>query len=92
MYEPVRIPRRRPARRRIWATVVVVVAVLAAIVVTVVLTMPRQPPPERLTLDEIALMVPDAAGTEVLAAIVRTRIADAYLHCQKERSNRSHHR
>jgi hypothetical protein len=57
--------------------VVLVVAALAAIVVTVVLTMPRDPLPERLTLDELAMMVPDAAETEALAAIVRLRIADA---------------
>ena len=76
MYEPVGIPGRF-SRRRIWTTVVLVFAALAAIVVTVVLTMPRQPLPERFTLDELALMVPNAADTELLAAIVRTRIAEA---------------
>lgn len=76
MYEPVPIP-WRPSRRRIWAMVVAAVLVLAGIVVTVVLTMPRQPPPDRLTLDELAMLVPDAAQTEVLAALVRTRIANA---------------
>ena len=77
MYEPVHIPRGRPSRRRIWVTVVLVVAALAAITVTVVRTMPHNPPAEPLTLDELALMVPDAAQTEVVAAIVRARIAAA---------------
>jgi hypothetical protein len=77
MYEPVRIPRGRPSRRRIWVTVVLVLASLAAIAVTVVRTMPHHPPAEPLTLDEIALMVPDAAQTAVVAAIVRARIAAA---------------
>jgi hypothetical protein len=77
MYEPVRIPRGRPSRRRVWAVFFSVLAALAAIVVTVMLTMPRQPLPERLTLDELAMMVPDAAETAALAELVRTRIADA---------------
>jgi hypothetical protein len=54
-----------------------VLVALAAIVVTVVLTMPRNELPEPLTLDELAMLVPDAAETEALAALVRTRIANA---------------
>jgi hypothetical protein len=77
MYEPVRIPRGRPSRRRIGVTVVLVAALLAAIAVTVVRTMPHPPPTEPLTLDELALMVPDAAQTAAVAAIVRARIAAA---------------
>jgi hypothetical protein len=74
MYEPVRI-RRRPTRRRVWIALVMTVAVLAAIVVTVVRTMPHPPPTDPLTLDEIGLIIPDAAQTELVAAMVRTRIA-----------------
>jgi hypothetical protein len=77
MYEPVHIPRRRRSRRRIWVMIVLVVASLAAIAVTVVRTMPHPTPTEPLTLDELALMMPDAAQTEMVAAIVRTRIAAA---------------
>lgn len=77
MYDPVPIPWRRPSRRRIWFMVILAMVVFAAIVVTVVRTMPRHPPPERLTLDELAMLVPDAAQTEVFAALVRSRIAEA---------------
>lgn len=77
MYEPVRTPWRRPSRRRVWTVLVLIAAVLVAIVVTVLRTMPREPLPERLTLNELAMMVPDAADTEALAAIVRLRIAEA---------------
>src|SRR5690606_16243676 len=76
MYEPVHIP-WRPSRRRIWFIVVVVLLLLAAGVVTVLKTMPREPLPERLTLDQLAMMVPDAAESEALAAIVRNRLAAA---------------
>ena len=76
MYEPVHIPWGRPSRRRIRVTVGLVLAALAAIAVTVALTMPRRPTAERLTLDELALMMPDAAQTEALAALVRARIAN----------------
>jgi hypothetical protein len=54
-----------------------VFASLAAIAVTVVRTMPHHPPAEQLTLDDLALMMPDAAHTEVVAAMVRARIANA---------------
>lgn len=78
MYELVHVSRRRrPSHRRIWVAVVLVVASLAAIAVTVVTTMPHHPPAEPLTLDELALMVPDAAQTEVVAAMVRARMAAA---------------
>ena len=77
MYEPVRIPWGRPSRRRIWVTVVLVVASLTAIAVTVVRTMPHHPPAEPFTLDDLALMMPDAHQTQLVAAIVRARIANA---------------
>ena len=77
MYEPVHLPRGRPSRRRVWVTVVLVIASLTAIAVTVVRTMPHHPPAEPLTLDDLALMVPDAHHTELVAAIVRARIASA---------------
>jgi hypothetical protein len=77
MYEPVSIPWGRPSRRRVWFIVAMMVSALAAIVVTVLLTMPREPLPERLTLDELARMAPDSLETEALAAVVRARIAAA---------------
>jgi hypothetical protein len=77
VYEPVRIPRGRPSRRRIRVMIALVAASLVAIAVTVVWTMPRHPPTEPLTLDELALMMPDAAHTAVVAAMVRARIAAA---------------
>ena len=58
-------------------TVILVVASLAAIAVIVVRTMPRHPPTEPLTLDELALMIPDAHQTQLVAALVRARIANA---------------
>ncbi len=77
MYEPVPIPWRRPSRRRIRMLVVLVVASLIAIVVTVVRTMPHHPPVEPFTLDDLAQMIPDAHQTQLVAAIVRARIANA---------------
>ena len=77
MYDPVHVPWGRPSRRRIWVMVVLVVASLIAIAVTVVRTMPRHPPVEPLTLDELALMIPDAHQTQLVAAIVRAQIANA---------------
>ena len=75
MYEPVHIPRRLTRRGKLVA-LVVTVATLIAIVVTVVRTMPHPPPADPLTLDELALMmIPDAAQTELIAAMVRARIA-----------------
>ena len=76
MYEPIRI-RRKPSRRRVKFMVFLVALSLAAIAVTVVRTMPHPPPTEPLSLDELALIVPDAAQTAALAAIVRARIAAA---------------
>jgi hypothetical protein len=74
MYEPVRIPRRL-TRRGKWVALVMTVATLIAIVVTVVRTMPHPPPADPFTLDELGLIIPDAAETELVAAMVRTRIA-----------------
>lgn len=75
MYEPVRI-RPRPTRRRMVVALGMTVAALIAIVVTVVRTMPHPPPADPLTLDELELIIPDAAHTEMLAAMVRSRIAN----------------
>ena len=77
MYEPVHVPWGRPSRRRIWVTVVCVVASLAAIAVTVLRTMPHPQPTEPFTLDELALMMPDSQETQLVAAMVRARIANA---------------
>jgi len=77
MYEPVRIPARL-TRRRVMVGLVMIVVALIAIVVTVVRTMPHPPPADPLTLDELAMMIPDAAETELVAALVRARIADSY--------------
>ena len=74
MYEPVRVPRRL-TRRRKWVAFVMILITLVAIVVTVVRTMPHPPPADPLTLDELRLIIPDAAHTEMLAAMVRARIA-----------------
>jgi hypothetical protein len=75
MYEPVRI-HRRPTRRRKFLYTFMTFAALAAIVVTVVRTMPHPAPVERLTLDDLSQsIVPDAAQTALIAAMVRTRIA-----------------
>ena len=74
MYEPVRVPRKL-TRRGKWAAFVMIMVTLVAIVVTVVQTMPHPPPADPLTLDELKLTIPDAAHTEMLAAMVRARIA-----------------
>jgi hypothetical protein len=52
-----------------------IVLALIGIVVTVIRTMPHPQPVDRLTLDELRLFIPDAAQTEVLATIVRNRLA-----------------
>lgn len=74
MYEPVRIPRRLTRRGKLVA-LFLTVATLIAGVVTVVRTMPHPPPADPLTLDEFGRMIPDAAQTELIAAMVRARIA-----------------
>ena len=76
-YEPDRFPRGRRARRRIWVTFALVVASLDGDRHNRVRSTPHRPPIEPFTLDELALLVPDAAQTELLATMVRTRIADA---------------
>jgi hypothetical protein len=50
-------------------------AALVGGVVTVLLTMPHPPPPQPLNLTELNLVIPNAAQTEVLAAMVRSRMA-----------------
>ena len=74
MYEPVRVPRRL-TRRGKWVAFVTILGTLVGIVVTVVKTMPHPPPADPLTLDELRMIIPDAAHTEMLAAMVRARIA-----------------
>ena len=74
MYDPVRIPRKL-TRRRVLVALFMIVLALIGIVVTVIRTMPHPQPVDRLTLDELRLFIPDAAQTEVLATIVRNRLA-----------------
>lgn len=74
MYEPVRIPRRL-TRRGKRVALFMSVAALIGIVVTVLRTMPHPPPADPLTLDELEMMIPGAAQTELVAAMVRARIA-----------------
>jgi hypothetical protein len=77
MYDPVSIPPKL-TRRRVRRALVVTVLVLIAIVVTVVRTMPHPPPADPLTLDQLGMMMnPDAAETELVAAMVRARMAQA---------------
>jgi len=83
VYEPDRFPRGRRARRRIWVTFALVVASLAAVVIVAVRTTPHRPPVEPFTLDDLALLVPDAAQTELLATVVRQRSADARAAAKK---------
>jgi hypothetical protein len=74
MYEPVHIPRRFTRRRKVVA-LAMSVALLIAIVVTVLRTMPHPPPTDPLTLDQLGLMmIPDAAQTELVAAMVKARL------------------
>jgi len=77
MHEPGHFRHRRRSRRRIWMTLFFIIASLAAITVTVVRYMPHPPPAQPLTLDDLAMMIPDAAHTQVVAAMVRARIAKA---------------
>jgi len=76
MYDPVHIPWSRRKRRRVLVTVLVVVAAIAAVTVTVRKIMPP-PPTERLTLDDLASMIPDTAEIEMMAALVSARIGNA---------------
>ena len=74
MYEPGRT--RRLTRRGVFVGLFLTAAVLTGIVVTVVRTMPHPQPVEQLSLDELQQMVvPDAAQTALIAAMVRSRIA-----------------
>jgi hypothetical protein len=51
-------------------------AILSAIVVTVVRTMPHPPREDPLTLEQVQLMmIPDAAQTELVVAMVKARLA-----------------
>jgi hypothetical protein len=77
MYEPVRIPHRFTRRRKLVALVMTVVAI-TAIGVIVVRTIPHPPPVDPLTLDQLEMIIPDAAQTELVAAMVRARIAQRH--------------
>jgi hypothetical protein len=76
MYDPVSIPRPL-TRRRLGCMMVVLLLLVVGGAVVVWKTMPREPLPERLTLDQLGMLVPDAAESEALAAIVRNRLATA---------------
>jgi hypothetical protein len=77
MYRPVHIP-RRVIRRRLWAAFITSAVVLATIVVIVARTMPHPPPAEPLTLDQLQMIVPDAAQTQLVAASVRAHLAQPH--------------
>lgn len=80
IYAPVHIRGRgrRRIRRRVGVWVfLVVLASLVAGIVTLVRTLPPHPPAEPLTLDELVLSVPGTSQTEIVATIVRGRIAEA---------------
>jgi hypothetical protein len=51
---------------------------LITIGVVVVRTMPHRPPADPLTLDQLEMIIPDAAQTELVAAMVRARIAQRH--------------
>ena len=87
MFVPVHVPRRLPRhrprtrrqrRRRLWVALVTTVVVIVAIVVTVVRTMPHPAPVDPLTLDQLEMIIPDSAQTQLVAAEVRTRIAQQH--------------
>src|SRR5262245_26598902 len=75
MYDPVGVPRRL-TRRGKFVALYMTLAALVGIVVTVLLTMPHPQPVERFSLNEFSMVIPNAADTEVIAAMVRTRIAN----------------
>jgi hypothetical protein len=77
MYEPVHMPHTF-TRRRVLVALVMAVVALIAIGVVVVRTMPHPPPAGSLTLDQLEMIIPDAAQTELVAAMVRTRIAQRH--------------
>jgi hypothetical protein len=77
MYEPVHI-RRRPTRRGVRAVLVLIAVAFIALVVTVVRTMPHRSPAAPLTLDQLGMIIPDAAQTQLVAAMVKTRIAQPH--------------
>lgn len=81
--ESERFPRGRRNRRRIWVTFAVVVVLLTAGVITAVRIFPHSAAAEPFSLDELALLVPDASQTELLATVVRQRIADAEAAARK---------
>jgi hypothetical protein len=77
MYDPVGIPRRL-TRRGVKVALIFLAVVLVAIVVTVVRTMPHPQEEDPLTLDQLQLMlIPDAAQTQLVAAQVKARLAQA---------------
>jgi hypothetical protein len=54
------------------------VVAVTAIVVFVVRTMPHPPPTQQLNLDQLEMIIPDAAQTELVAAMVRGRLAQRH--------------
>jgi hypothetical protein len=65
----------RLTRRRVMVALVLTVMALIGAVVLVVRTMPHPPPAQPLSLDQLGMMIPDAAQTELVAAMVRARLA-----------------
>lgn len=77
MYEPAHVRRRRFPFLRILLTVLLLSACISGTVVAVMRALPKPPPTEPLTLDDLAMLIPDAAQTQIVAAMVKTRIATA---------------
>src|SRR5262249_30094455 len=73
MYEPIHI-RRPPTRRRVKAWLITIGVALVGIVVAVVVTMAHPQPASPVSLDQLEMLIPDSAQTELVAQMVRTRI------------------
>jgi hypothetical protein len=74
MYEPVRVPGKHTRRR----VLVAVVIALIGVIVYVVWPTPAPPPADPLSLDQLEMLIPDAAQTQLVATTVRTRLAQAH--------------
>jgi hypothetical protein len=74
MFEPVRIPNRRTPRRLLVALIAAVVGVA----VYVAWPTPDPPPTDPLTLDQLQMLIPDAAQTQLVATMVRSRITQGH--------------
>jgi hypothetical protein len=73
MYDPIGRPRRL-TRRGVKVGLFITLALLIGGVVTVLKTMPHPQPSRQLSIDELAMMVPDAAQTALVAATVKSRL------------------